>query len=40
MIEFRNVSFSYDNRPVIRDLSFKIPAGESRVIMGQSGSGK
>jgi len=40
LIEFRNVSFSYGDKPVIKDLSFKIPAGESRVIMGQSGSGK
>ncbi|MCP4704152.1 MAG: ATP-binding cassette domain-containing protein, partial [candidate division Zixibacteria bacterium] len=40
MIEFRNVSFSYGDKPVIRDLSFYIPTGESRVIMGQSGSGK
>ena len=40
MIEFRNVSFSYGDKPVLENLSFNIPAGESRVIMGQSGSGK
>ncbi len=40
MIEFRNVSFSYGDKPVLENLSFKIPTGEARVIMGQSGSGK
>lgn len=40
MIEFRNVSFSYGDKPVLKNLSFLIPDGESRVIMGQSGSGK
>jgi len=40
LIEFRNVSFSYGDKQVLEDLSFKIPAGEARVIMGQSGSGK
>jgi phospholipid/cholesterol/gamma-HCH transport system ATP-binding protein len=40
MIEFRNVCFSYGDKPVLKNLSFFIPAGEARVIMGQSGSGK
>jgi len=40
MIEFKNVNFSYGDKPVIKNLSFFIPDGEARVIMGQSGSGK
>ena len=40
MIEFRDVCFSYGDKRVINNLSFSIPAGEARVIMGQSGSGK
>ncbi len=40
MIEFRNVNFSYGDKLVLKDISFFIPDGESRVIMGHSGSGK
>jgi len=40
MIEFRNVDFAYREKPVLKNLSFFIPSGEARVIMGQSGSGK
>ncbi len=40
MIEFRNVNYSIEGNPIINDVSFFIPEGESRVIMGQSGSGK
>ncbi len=40
-IEFRNVSFSYvENRKVIDDVSFKIPAEETLGIVGQTGAGK
>ena len=41
-IEFRNVSFSYapDRRDTLKDVSFKVPAGASAAIIGQSGSGK
>jgi ATP-binding cassette subfamily B protein/subfamily B ATP-binding cassette protein MsbA len=40
-IEFKNVSFSYkNNQPIIKDLSFKIPAGKKTAIVGESGSGK
>ncbi|MBT7485649.1 MAG: ABC transporter ATP-binding protein/permease [Rhodospirillales bacterium] len=40
-IEFRNVSFRYDpRRPVINDISFKVPAGKTVAIVGPSGSGK
>ncbi len=40
MIELKNVSFSYDERPVLRDVSFTIHDSETVVIMGPSGSGK
>lgn len=40
MITFENVTFGYNDIPVLRDVSFHIPKGENRVIMGPSGSGK
>ncbi|AZN38983.1 ABC transporter ATP-binding protein [Paenibacillus albus] len=40
-IRFENVSFSYqDDRPILRDVSFEIPAGKSVALVGPSGSGK
>lgn len=40
MIEFRNVHFRYETRPILTNLSFSIPSDESVIIMGASGSGK
>ena len=41
LVEFRNVSFSYvENRKVIDDVSFDIPAGTTLGIVGQTGAGK
>jgi phospholipid/cholesterol/gamma-HCH transport system ATP-binding protein len=40
MIEFKDVDFSYGERPIIRNVSFRIEERESVVIMGPSGSGK
>ena len=41
MIEFRNVSFSYEkDTPVLQDLSFRIDAGESVGLIGANGAGK
>lgn len=41
-LEFRNVSFSYpgDDRPVLQDISFRVPAGSVTALVGHSGSGK
>jgi len=40
-VEFRNISFSYDPaRPILRDISFKVPAGHTVAIVGASGAGK
>ena len=41
MIEFQNVSFSYENgRPVVEDLSFSIGKGETVGLIGANGAGK
>jgi len=40
MIEFKSVNFSYDERPIIRNVTFRIEEDEAVVIMGPSGSGK
>ncbi len=39
-IEFRHLSFSYGETPVLKDISLKIPAGSSLAIVGPTGSGK
>ncbi|MBD3258315.1 ATP-binding cassette domain-containing protein [candidate division GN15 bacterium] len=40
MIQVRDVSFSYYDKQVLRDVSFDVNDGEMLVIMGPSGSGK
>jgi len=40
-LEFRNVSFAYDkDRPILKDVSFDVPAGKMVAIVGPSGGGK
>lgn len=39
-LEFRNVWFSYNSEPVLKDISFKINKGQTVAIVGKSGSGK
>ena len=38
--EFRNVSKSFDDNPVLHDVSFFVEKGETAVILGRSGVGK
>ena len=39
-IEFKNVSFAYDNETVLDDVSFTAKEGEVTALVGPSGSGK
>ncbi len=39
-IEFQDVSFSYGNKRVIENLSFKLDENKSYALVGESGSGK
>lgn len=39
-IEFKNISFKYDDEYVLKDFSLTIPKGETVALVGQSGSGK
>ena len=40
-IEFRNVTFGYEpDRPILKNVSFKIKSGETVAIVGPTGSGK
>jgi subfamily B ATP-binding cassette protein MsbA len=39
-IEFKNVSFQYEVKPVLQDISLHIPKGKTVALVGQSGAGK
>ena len=40
-VRFENVSFHYDaNRPILKGISFEVPAGKTVAIVGPSGAGK
>ena len=39
-VEFREVSFAYGPTVVLRDISFRVPAGGSLAIVGHTGAGK
>lgn len=40
LLSIRNVSIAAGDRPIVRDLSLAIPAGETHVLFGPNGSGK
>lgn len=39
-IVFEHVSFSYEGKPVLRDISFRAEPGQTIAIIGQTGAGK
>jgi phospholipid/cholesterol/gamma-HCH transport system ATP-binding protein len=39
-VEFENVSLSFDDLVVLKDLNFSVPKGSMRVLLGVSGAGK
>ncbi len=39
-LEFKNVSFSYKDKEIIHDLSFRIDKGEIAALVGHNGAGK
>jgi ATP-binding cassette, subfamily B, multidrug efflux pump len=39
-IEFRNLTFAYNGKPVLKNISLKIPKGKTLAIVGSTGSGK
>jgi phospholipid/cholesterol/gamma-HCH transport system ATP-binding protein len=39
-IEFRNVVLAFDERVILNNLSLKVMKGETKIIIGASGSGK
>lgn len=39
-IEFRDLSFSYGDKPVLKNINLRIPVGSSLAVVGPTGSGK
>ena len=39
-VEYVDVSFAYENQPVLKNISFEIPEGKIIALVGASGSGK
>jgi subfamily B ATP-binding cassette protein MsbA len=39
-IEYKNITFSYGDEPVLKNVSFSIPVGKTIALVGESGSGK
>ena len=39
-VEFRNLTFSYNGKPVLHDINLRVPAGSTVAIVGPTGAGK
>ncbi|HPF51840.1 MAG TPA: ABC transporter ATP-binding protein [Draconibacterium sp.] len=39
-VEYKNISFAYEEKTVIKNISLTIPKGKTVALVGQSGSGK
>lgn len=39
-VAFEHVSFAFDDHVVLNDISFVVPAGSMRIVLGASGAGK
>lgn len=39
-IEFRDVWLSFDDKPILRGISFTVRRGETKIVLGRSGGGK
>lgn len=40
MLEVKNITAGYNGTPIVRDVSFKVSAGEIACVLGQNGCGK
>ena len=40
IVEFRDVSITFDRDPVLRKVSFRVQRGETRILLGPAGGGK
>jgi phospholipid/cholesterol/gamma-HCH transport system ATP-binding protein len=40
MVAFENVSIGFEGNPVLKDVSFQVALGETRILLGPAGGGK
>jgi phospholipid/cholesterol/gamma-HCH transport system ATP-binding protein len=40
IVEFRNVSITFERDPVLKNVSFHVERGETRILLGPAGGGK
>lgn len=39
-LKFENVTVSFNQKPAVEDISFEVPAGDTRILFGAAGAGK